>query len=59
LRERALVVRDIGGGGLGDGDADSHGEISLSEDGGDDTCAAADHSGLVDAGLIQLMLCES
>jgi hypothetical protein len=32
LREGALVVFDVGGGGLGDGDADGHAEISLSED---------------------------
>ena len=32
LREGALVVFDVGGGRLGDGDANGHAEISLSED---------------------------
>jgi hypothetical protein len=32
LREGALVVFNVGGGRLGDGDADGHAEISLSED---------------------------
>jgi hypothetical protein len=32
LGEGAPVVFDVGGGGLGDGDADGHAEISLSED---------------------------